>query len=157
MGSVPTNLGYLKDLNLLLLDDNKLGRDLDFLTSLRNCSKMNTLAFEINQFEGVLPSSIGNLSTQLTGLYLGGNKISGTIPVALQNLINLIILGMEENLFTGMIPTAFGKFWKMQGLALSSNKFFGSIPSSLCNASKLQLLDLPLIALWDQFQLIWVI
>ena len=36
VGSVPTNLDYLKDLKLLHLDDNKLGRDLDFLTSLRN-------------------------------------------------------------------------------------------------------------------------
>ena len=77
---------------------------------------MNTLAFVVNRFEGVLPSSIGNLSTQFTGLYLGGNKISGTIPIALQNLINLIILGMEDTLLTGMIPTSFEKFQKMQGL-----------------------------------------
>ena len=98
---------------------------------------MNTLAFEINQFEGILPSSIGNLSTQLTGLYLGGNKISGTIPVALQNLINLIILGMDENLFTGMIPTGFGKLQKMQGLALSKNELSRKIPSSIGNLTQL--------------------
>ena len=100
MGLVPTNLGYLQDLRKLHPSKNKLGRDLDFLKSLRNCSKMNVLAFTENQFEGVLPSSIGNLSTQLTELYLGGNKISGTISVALQNLINLIVLGMENNLLT---------------------------------------------------------
>ncbi|KAK4594904.1 hypothetical protein RGQ29_018583 [Quercus rubra] len=143
VGSVPTNLGCLQDLEKLLLSMNKLGRDLDFLTSLRNCSKLNSLGLAINRFEGVLPSSIGNLSTQLTGLYLGGNKLSGTIPVALQYLINLIILGMEENLFTGMIPTAFGKFWKMQGLALSSNKLSGKIPSSIGNLTQLAELFLP--------------
>ncbi|KAF3947305.1 hypothetical protein CMV_026542 [Castanea mollissima] len=142
VGSVPTNLGYLQDLKVLQLSINKLGKDLDFLTSLRNCSKMHRLAFARNRFEGVLPSSIGNLSTQLTELYLGGNKISGTIPVAFQNLINLIILGMEENLFTGMIPTYFGKFQKMQGLNLSGNKLLGKIPSSIGNLTQLAVLFL---------------
>ncbi|KAL4597955.1 hypothetical protein ACB092_11G025700 [Castanea dentata] len=137
VGSVPTNLGYLQDLELLDLYDNKLGRDLDFLPSLRNCSKMNTLAFSINRFEGVLPSSVGNLSTQLIGLYLGGNNISGTIPMALQNLINLIVLEMGDNLFTGMIPTCFGKFQKMQGLYLNGNKLSGKIPSSIGNLTQL--------------------
>ncbi|KAM3731888.1 hypothetical protein ACB098_11G017200 [Castanea mollissima] len=137
VGSVPTNLGYLRDLEFLNLQENKLGRDLDFLTSLRNCSKMNGLSFAANRFEGVLPSSIGNLSTRLTGLYVGGNKISGTIPVALQNLINLIILSMENNLFTGMIPTYFGKFQKMQGLDLSKNNLSGKIPSSIGNLTQL--------------------
>ena len=137
MGSVPTNLGYLQDLRFLDLSYNKLGKDLDFLTSLRNCSKMNTLAFVVNRFEGVLPSSIGTLSTQFTGLYLGGNKISGTIPIALQNLINLIILGMEDTLLTGMIPTSFEKFQKMQGLRLWGNKLSGKIPSSIGNLTQL--------------------
>ncbi|XP_030961904.1 putative receptor-like protein kinase At3g47110 isoform X2 [Quercus lobata] len=137
VGSVPTNLGYLQDLQRLNLDENKLGRDLNFLTSLRNCSKMNSLSFVKNRFEGVLPSSIGNLSTQLTKLYLGGNKISGTIPVALQNLINLIALGMDGNVLTGMIPTSFGKFQKMQALSLSENKLSGKIPSSIGNLTQL--------------------
>ncbi|KAK7840825.1 putative receptor-like protein kinase [Quercus suber] len=105
--------------------------------SLRNCSKMYYLAFVSNRFEGVLPSSIGNLSTQLTELLLGRNKISGTIPVALQNLINLIVLGMDENLFTGMIPTCFGRFQKMQGLNLLGNKLSGKIPSSIGNLTQL--------------------
>jgi Leucine-rich repeat (LRR) protein len=119
VGSVPTNLGNLLDLEWLSLGRNKLGMDLDFLTSLSNCSKLNLLTFVYNQFKGVLPNSIGNLTTQLTGLYFGANQLSGTIPAALENLINLIGLGMEDNLFTGVIPTYFGKFQKMQGLYLS--------------------------------------
>ncbi|KAK4594902.1 hypothetical protein RGQ29_018581 [Quercus rubra] len=137
VGSVPTNLGYLQDLESLNLNKNKLGRDLNFLTSLKNCSKMNKLSFVENRFEGVLPSSISNLSTQLTEIYLEGNKISGTIPVALQNLINLIGLGMEYNLLTGTIPTSFGKFQKMQKLSLQGNKLSGKIPSSIGNLTQL--------------------
>ena len=98
---------------------------------------MKVLAFIENQFEGVLPNSIGNLSTQLTGLYFGGNQISGTIPATLENLINLISLGMEENLLTGMIPSYFGKFQKMQGIHLEGNKLSGIIPNSLGNLTQL--------------------
>ena len=98
---------------------------------------MELLTFAINQFEGVLPNSIGNLSTQLHLFYLGGNQISGLIPAALQNLINLISLGTEEIFFTGVIPTCFGKFLKMQGWYLSGNKLSGKIPSSIGNLTQL--------------------
>ena len=77
------------------------------------------------------------MSTQLTQLYFGTNQISGTIPAALENLINLIALSMEENLFTGVIPTYFGKFQKLQGLSLSRNKLSGQIPNSLGNLTQL--------------------
>ena len=74
---------------------------------------------------------------QQNELYLGGNKILGTIPTALQNLINLIFLGMELNLFTGLIPTYFGKFQKMQVLYLLGKKLSGQIPSSIDNLTQL--------------------
>jgi Leucine-rich repeat (LRR) protein len=65
---------------------------LDFLTSLENCTKLEKLDFSNNNFGGSLPNSIGNLSKQLSSLYIGGNQISGIIPAALENLINLSIL-----------------------------------------------------------------
>ena len=80
-----------------------------------------------NQFGGVLLMSVGNLSTQLTELYFGSNEISGTIPVTLGNVVNLIFLGMEYNLFTGLIPTIFEKFQKIQLLALNGNRLLGEI------------------------------
>ena len=140
VGSVPTNLGNLLDLRVLDLDTNNLGRDMDFITSLNNCSKLETLAVAENKFEGILPNSVGNLSTKITGLYFGANQISGAIPAALENLINLIVLGMENNHFTGTIPTNFGKFQKMQGISLSRNKLSGKIPSSIGNLTRLAVL-----------------
>ncbi|KAJ8770528.1 hypothetical protein K2173_018019 [Erythroxylum novogranatense] len=146
VGQVPTNLGNLRNIRWLDFSFNNLGgdaaNDLAFLTSLRNCSQLQILGFGYNHFEGVLPSSIGNLSIQLEELYLGGNQITGTIPVALEKFINLNVLGMESNHFTGVLPSYFGKFSRLQGLNLFQNKLSGQIPSSIGNLSQLSKLYL---------------
>lgn len=59
----------MKDLERLNLGDNNLGsadpRDLRFIDSLTNCSKLQKLGFAGNGFGGVLPTSIANLSSHL--------------------------------------------------------------------------------------------
>ncbi|XP_059436726.1 probable LRR receptor-like serine/threonine-protein kinase At3g47570 [Corylus avellana] len=126
VGQVPTDLGNLLNLSVLGVGGNNLGsnsvKDLDFLTSLENCTKLKRLGFFDNNFGGSLPDSIGNLSKQVRALHIDGNQISGIIPAALENLINLSLLNMHENLFTGPIPTNFGKFQKLQGLGLNGNR-----------------------------------
>jgi Leucine-rich repeat (LRR) protein len=143
VGPVPTDLGNLLNLQWLDIGRNNLGsnssNDLDFLTSLGNCTKLEKLDFSENNFGGSLPNSIGNLSKQLSFLSLGINQISGIIPVALENLINLSILYMDESMFTGTIPTYFGKLHKLQALALNGNRLSGHIPSSLGNLTQLAL------------------
>ncbi|KAL4594315.1 hypothetical protein ACB092_12G011600 [Castanea dentata] len=142
LGSVPTNIGNLLDLFWLGLNGNYLGKSLHFLTSLTNCSKLVSVDFSKNQFQGVLPNSIANLSTNLTKLYFGGNEISGTIPASLENLVNLIGLGMDYNHFSGTIPTSFGRFQKMQLLVLGGNKLSGEIPTFIGNLTWLFQLEL---------------
>ncbi|XP_054823389.1 probable LRR receptor-like serine/threonine-protein kinase At3g47570 isoform X2 [Prosopis cineraria] len=170
-GSVP-NLGKLLDLWSLGLAGNNLGsnsaKDLEFLESLVNCSKLEELDMQDNNFGGHLPNTIGNLSTQLRILSLGINQISGKIPASLGNLIDLSVLATNHNHLTGNIPFTFGKFQKMQFLSLSGNKLSGEIvpfignftqlfhltlsdnilegqiPPTIGNCKKLQLLDLSL-------------
>ncbi|XP_059458514.1 probable LRR receptor-like serine/threonine-protein kinase At3g47570 [Corylus avellana] len=146
VGQVPTDLGNLLNLQHLNIGRNNLGsnsvKDFDFLTSLENCTKLERLGFSYNNFGGTLPDSIGNLSMQLSALYIYGNQIFEIIPAALENLINLSLLVMYKNLFTGPIPTYFGKFQKLQGLALHRNRLSGNIPSSLGNLTQLVLLSL---------------
>ncbi|CAL9008181.1 unnamed protein product, partial [Prunus brigantina] len=145
LGRVPESFGNLADLQWLGLSNNNLGNysdnDLGFITALTNCSNLEILDMSLNNFGGVLPNSIANLSTQLTKLYLGVNQITGTIPATLENLNNLIVLGMQANLFTGSVPTSFGKFQQLQILALDENRLSGQIPSSIGNLS--QLGDIP--------------
>ncbi|XP_058004359.1 putative receptor-like protein kinase At3g47110 isoform X2 [Hevea brasiliensis] len=145
-GQVPNCLGNLQSLFRLTVSDNNLGynstNDLDFLTSLKNCSNLQELGFDINKFGGVLPNSIANLSVQLEKLYFGNNQIRGTIPEALENLINLILLAMEGNLFTGVIPSWVGKLRKLQNLFLYGNRLSGQIPSFIGNLTQLSLLSI---------------
>ncbi|KAF3455310.1 hypothetical protein FNV43_RR05758 [Rhamnella rubrinervis] len=146
-GQVPTNFGNLQELWWLDIALNNLGSnssdDLDFIRSLRNCSKLETLAFNQNHLGGVLPNSIANLSAQLDFLLLGDNQVSGNIDGAIfENLINLIALGLEGNLLTGIIPTSFGKLRNMQMLVINRNKLSEQIPSSLGNLTKLATLSL---------------
>ncbi|KAI5444923.1 hypothetical protein KIW84_013268, partial [Lathyrus oleraceus] len=147
VGQVP-NLGRLNDLQYLNLQSNNLGgnstNDLDFLKSLTNCGKLSLVSICYNNFAGILPNSIGNLSTELHRLHLGFNEISGKIPAEMGHLVGLIALDMSFNHFEGIIPTTFGKFQKMQQLQLAGNKLLGNIPSFIGNLSQLYYLDLQL-------------
>uniref|UniRef100_A0A7N2LK29 Protein kinase domain-containing protein n=1 Tax=Quercus lobata TaxID=97700 RepID=A0A7N2LK29_QUELO len=144
-GEIPKEAGHLFRLRDLNLFNNTLGGEIP--TSLSNCSELRLMNVSVNKLTGKIPtelgsltklislrvarnfrrrnpSSIGNLSTQLTGFYLGGNKISGTIPVALQNLINLNVLGMENNLLT--VSSLLVLYWRKK-----SNKKPSSIVSNI--------------------------
>jgi Leucine-rich repeat (LRR) protein len=140
-GTVPQNLASLRALVRLNLGGNRLGNgkvgDLDFLHFLVNCTSLEVLAFGDNQFGGVLPSSIANLSSQLNWLAMGFNMIHGGIPIGIGNLVNLNVLGLQGNYLGGPLPDALGKLQQLQKLYLRSNKFSGLIPSPLGNLTKL--------------------
>ncbi|PIA36984.1 hypothetical protein AQUCO_03100020v1, partial [Aquilegia coerulea] len=145
-GKVPLNIGNLKGLTDLLLEYNNLGSgksgDLDFFTSLANCSYLKSLTISHNQFGGTLPHSIGNFSNQLRQLDLSLNQISGSIPSEIGNLQNLTLLNLNDNHLTGSIPMSIGNLQKLQILVLNSNQLLGRLPSSIRNMSELFLLDL---------------
>ncbi|KAL5731395.1 non-specific serine/threonine protein kinase [Ranunculus cassubicifolius] len=140
-GSVPNNLGSLQSLIQLNFGHTKLGYggadDLSFITSLSNCTVLEELGLDHNLLGGELPESIGNLSTHLQFLLLGGNLFNGPLPTSIENLVNLTLLGVEQNSFSGSIPFVIGKLQHLNGLFLYSNNFSGQIPFSLGNLSRL--------------------
>ena len=78
-GQVPDSLGMFKNLYWLRLDSKELGSgmlgDLNFLNSFNNISSLRVIGLYNNNFGGVLPNSIVNLSLQ--HFTLGNNRISG--------------------------------------------------------------------------------
>lgn len=79
---------------------------------------MEILALSFNNFGGVLPHSLANLSTKLNRIYLGFNQISGTLPPNIGNLVNFIVFNILDHLFVGVSPTSLGKLTKLQALRL---------------------------------------
>ncbi|XP_022983359.1 putative receptor-like protein kinase At3g47110 [Cucurbita maxima] len=141
-GMLPDELGRLKGLERLNFEDNRLGSggadDLNFISSLANCTSLKGLGLSRNRFGGALPSSIGNLSKQLTVLNLGGNRLSGSIPSEIVNLINLQIFAVEYNYgLNGSVPSNIGNLRNLVMLLLQGNKLSGSIPPSIGNLSSI--------------------
>ncbi|RDX81020.1 putative inactive leucine-rich repeat receptor kinase XIAO, partial [Mucuna pruriens] len=75
-GNLPTSLGYLKNLRIILLEG--------------------------NQLSGSIPPSIGNLS-YLTHLDLSNNMMNGTIPFIIGQLTELLTLKLDGNFWEGTL------------------------------------------------------
>uniref|UniRef100_A0A7N0R8C5 non-specific serine/threonine protein kinase n=1 Tax=Kalanchoe fedtschenkoi TaxID=63787 RepID=A0A7N0R8C5_KALFE len=137
-GNTPEGLGRLPYLEWFNLAANNLGSgnegDLDFMT---NLTSLRFLSIFRNRFGGMIPHSIGNLSSKIEYLWLGSNMISGHIPVEIGNLTSLVRLRMENNSLTGEIPSSIGNLVELQQLFFGRNRLYGTIPSSIGNLKSL--------------------
>eukprot|EP01018_Ginkgo_biloba_P000772 Gb_35341 [translate_table: standard] len=145
-GTIPMELGQLALLEFINLSGNQLvsgsNTTLPILTALTNCSHLQLIDLGDNHLTGVLPVSIGQLSTELYRLRLSGNNIGGEIPKQIANLTNLIYLALRNNSFTGRIPSALGRLQNLERLHLDANKLEGRIPSEIGQQTGLGLLSL---------------
>ena len=113
-----------------------------------NLAKLHTLGLSVIPAElatsaicepepvAAIPPELGNLSN-LEGLVLDGNELSGAIPPELGNLSNLTELRLSENQLSGAIPSELGNLSNLERLTLGgSNQFTGCIPASLRDVSE---------------------
>ncbi|KAL3732376.1 hypothetical protein ACJRO7_029096 [Eucalyptus globulus] len=155
VGSIPPWIpNNATKLRVLQLSSNKLSgevpsfemggsNDLKFLCSLTNITSLTALSVSVNRLGGLLPRCIGNFSITIKQLFFGGNLIIGEIPREISNLVNLEILGMENNNFSGAIPIDLGNLQNLTIMSLSYNNLLGVIPSSLQKMKRLIKLLLP--------------
>ncbi|CAL4982533.1 unnamed protein product [Urochloa decumbens] len=130
-GSVPARFGnYFPAMNRLYLSLNNLDGNLDFLSSLSNCRQLQVLDIWHNNFTGIIPDHVGNLSTKLFWFTAGHNMLT-----AMQNLGRLDV---SANYMSGPIPTQIGMLKSLDRLYLDRNKFSGPIPDSIQNLSRLE-------------------
>ena len=97
--------------------------------SIENTTSLDLYA---NGLTGVIPPAIGNL-VNLEGLYLASNQLSGEIPSEIGNLVNLNDLYLPYNQLSGEIPSEIGNLVNLIDFYLSSNQLSGEIPESICN------------------------
>ncbi|XP_059637190.1 LRR receptor-like serine/threonine-protein kinase EFR isoform X1 [Cornus florida] len=143
--SLPNSLGKLELLELLNLSGNNFtseSPELSFITALTNCRRLKKLWIKENPLNGILPVSVGNLSTSLQSIYASYCEIKGRIPNHIGNLSNLAFLHLQANGFTGFIPTTMNKLSRLQILDLAINRIQGPIPNDLCLLHNLGSLDL---------------
>ncbi|PUZ44452.1 hypothetical protein GQ55_8G100400 [Panicum hallii var. hallii] len=165
-GLIPS-FGPLRNLINLDLGANRLeSGDWTFLSSLTNCTKLEKLCLDRNNLQGIIPTSVANLSksleklilienqltggipsgigelTSLTALQMDKNLISGHIPDSLRNLQNLSILSLSRNKLSGEIPLSLGKLEQLTNLYLEENSLIGHIPASLASCKNLLRLNL---------------
>ncbi|XP_066333487.1 receptor kinase-like protein Xa21 [Miscanthus floridulus] len=140
-GVVPSSFGKLSKLSKLNLERNNLQaqnkQDWRFMDSLANCTGLNAFSVGYNYLTGKVPNSVGNLSSQLQGLYLGGNQLTGDFPSGIANLRNLVTVSLFDNKFTSVLPEWLGTIHSLQVVQLTNNFFTGPIPSSFSNLSQL--------------------
>ncbi|XP_059074118.1 LRR receptor-like serine/threonine-protein kinase EFR [Cryptomeria japonica] len=131
-GAVPQELGMLTALQILNLGSNSLSNGhcatMCVLDVFSNCSILEELELQENNFSGNLSSGIGNLSPRLSTLYLAVNNITGSIPEEISNLTELTNFDLSYNNIIGQVPNSLGLLKNLQMLGLSSNKLQGTIP-----------------------------
>ncbi|KAJ9559466.1 hypothetical protein OSB04_014080 [Centaurea solstitialis] len=168
IGSVPS-FSTLQKLTFFGVDMNQLGNgrsdNLNFVSSLSNCTNLRHLAFGSNNLGGVLPRSLTNF-TQLINLiidknlisgsipseigqllnirrlFIGYNQFTGRIPDSIGNIRNLGVFSSRDNFLSGSIPSSLGNLTQLFALFLDGNKLVGTVPSDLSNCKRLQSLDL---------------
>eukprot|EP00501_MAST-03F_sp_TOSAG23-6_P000727 GSMAST32.ASY1.ANO1.755.1 assembled CDS len=163
-GSIPTEIGQLKNLIDLRLDDNKLTGTIP--TEIGQLTSLKGLVLHINQLSGSIPTEIGQLTSlkylglndnnlhgtipkeigQLTSLWhlkLKNNQLSGSIPYEIGHLkTNFYTLQLENNNLSGSIPKEIGELTDLRRFSLNNNELSGEIPKEIGQLKKLQSLDL---------------
>ncbi|KAL5823966.1 hypothetical protein ACOSQ4_021866 [Xanthoceras sorbifolium] len=151
-GSVPTQLCQLDQLRLVDLSHNILFghippclmtalRDTDYVipdSSYYESNKNNTASplmgkEETVEFRTKTMSYFyhGKILTNISGIDLSCNKLTGEIPFQIGNLTMIRTLNLSHNKLTGPIPPTFSNLKQIESLDLSYNNLNGKIPPLL--------------------------
>ncbi|XP_047074756.1 probable LRR receptor-like serine/threonine-protein kinase At3g47570 [Lolium rigidum] len=157
-GRVPPEIGTLC-LYALEMSNNDLaatdGAGWEFLDRLTNCSDLQRLSLDNNNFTGAMPISISSLSRELLELNLGGNhmsgsklvlssnELSGSIPPTLSNLQEMVLLNLSGNKLTGQVPRQLFDLSSLsQAMDLSNNWLEGPLTHGIIRLGNLGFLKL---------------
>ncbi|KAJ3140394.1 hypothetical protein HK100_009944 [Physocladia obscura] len=137
-GPLPESFSTLSNLVFLNLSENTLCGP---LTPIMTLLQLKTLNLASNEFDEMIPDSIGNLK-YLNQLILNKNKLIGPIPNTIGAISNLAVLDVASNSLSGPIPREISSLTHLIQFLGSYNQFSGSIPPEISGLSELRALFL---------------
>jgi tRNA A-37 threonylcarbamoyl transferase component Bud32 len=129
-GPIPLSLSHLTDLTNLYLGSNQINGSIP--PEIGNLKNLSYLNLSNNNLTGSIPLTLSHL-TELTYLYLDSNQINGSIPVEIANCSSLDNLSLSHNYLTSSIPSQFSDLKFLRSIDLSYNNLTGNIPLYLIN------------------------
>ncbi|XP_007203343.2 putative receptor-like protein kinase At3g47110 [Prunus persica] len=130
-GSLPSEVGDLKNIGELDISENKLSGEIP--GTLGRCISLERLHLQGNKLEGSIPQTLKSLRG-LEEIDISRNNLSGKIPEFLGNLGSLKHLNISHNNFEGELPRE-GIFSNASGVSiLGNNRLCGGIPEFLLPA-----------------------
>lgn len=139
-GPIPTTIGRLKHLEILVLSDNKLQESIP--EALCQAQLLGRILLSNNRLNGSIPDCIGTELKSLEILFMGSNKLTSAIPLTLWSLNHLFALGLDSNMLNGSLSLDIGNLKQLVELDLSHNQLGGEIPSTIGGAIMLTQLSL---------------
>lgn len=113
-------------LNIRLSD---MGLKGQFPRGIRNCSSLTGLDLSNNKLSGSIPSDISELLRFVTTLELSSNSFAGDIPPSLANCSYLNVLKLDNNRLTGTIPLQLSQLNRLKTFSVANNLLTGQIPN----------------------------
>jgi hypothetical protein len=132
-GSLPAQLGQLKDLVYLYARRNEFTMELGDLMAPGNLQSIFALWLDSNLISGPIPTSIGLLS-DLASLSITNSTLTGPLPTEMAQLTDLRRLWLYDNDLSGAIPTEFAALINLEVVELYQNKLSGEMPPAVCQA-----------------------
>lgn len=121
-GEIPSDYGYLKNLQLLDFEGNKLLGQVP--SSFKFLKDMTLMNLRHNRLTGVSTDAMNQMD-KLQVLALDGNMIQGKLPQI--NLPNLKAITLSFNAFSGEIPNSMAALSSLEMLALDHNNLTGRL------------------------------
>eukprot|EP00756_Hemistasia_phaeocysticola_P000661 Hpha_TRINITY_DN10479_c0_g2::TRINITY_DN10479_c0_g2_i1::g.193341::m.193341 len=127
-GSIPALGGATNMLELTLASNSLVGSVPDGLSQLQYVKLLDLSHNGLTSLGPLGRPSGGVVLPMLTDLAVGWNKLSGTIPVGLEQLERLRRLDLSSNALTGTLPDGLGTKESLMVLLLATNKLNGVVP-----------------------------
>ncbi|KAI7751286.1 hypothetical protein M8C21_003878 [Ambrosia artemisiifolia] len=162
-GSIPENIGNLKNLNWLYLHGCQLTGEIpDSIFGLKQLGTLDLSSNKIsgefpvgittmislwkielfeNQLTGVIPPEINNLIL-LQEFDVSKNMLYGELPPEIGDLKNLTVFQCNTNRFTGELPVGFGDMKYLKGFSIYRNNFSGEFPENFARFAPLVEIDI---------------